>query len=81
MTNKKKSKSVVKSEERKEENVTPRPKSAPVERVISFDAYFNLLKAQGKAYAHHKAPMRKHAESNGLKEGTLPEFEKLFKSY
>lgn len=79
MTNKKKQKSVVKLKE--EKNVEVKPQSKSSERIMSFDVFFQLRIRQGKALAHHRAPMRKYAESLGLTEGTQKEFEKLFERY
>ena len=53
-----------------------------VERVISFDAYFQLMMKKSSSIApHHKAPMRKYAESKGLKEATEKEFNRVFRIY
>lgn len=53
------------------------------EQEISFDTYFQMLMARKMGVmAHHKAPMRSFAESNGLGEkASLDEFEKIFKRY
>lgn len=50
---------------------------------VSFDTYFQMLMAKRLGIMpHHKAPMRKFAESHGLgEEASLDEFEKIFKRY
>lgn len=51
-------------------------------RVLSFDLYFqSLMTKNPKVYAHHKAPMKKFAEQNGLLEASEEDFDKLFKAY
>ena len=53
-----------------------------LEPVMDFDAYFRRLMAERPhVRLHHKAPMRQYAEANNLLEGTLEQFEKVFKSY
>jgi len=50
--------------------------------LMSFDLYFQKLMASGNnIQAHHKAPMRKYAESNGLIEATEDDFDRIFKNY
>ena len=57
-------------------------KTKKVKSLMSFDVYFSLLmKTRPEVMKHHKAPMRLFAEKNGLTNGTLEDFEKLFSSY
>ena len=54
----------------------------PVERVLTFDAYFQILiSRKGKIQIHHKAPMRKFAIKHGTQEGTEKDFDRLFRLY
>lgn len=50
---------------------------------MSFDAYFQGLMKEKKGYimAHHKAPMRRYAEKQGITEGTKEEFDQVFRLY
>lgn len=51
-------------------------------RVMSFDVYFRKMQAMDpKIHAHHKAPMKRFAEQNGLQEATEEQFAKIFRSY
>lgn len=51
--------------------------------ILSFDAYFSglMVEKRGFIFPHHKAPMRKYAESKGIIDGTKAEFDELFKVY
>lgn len=51
------------------------------EESMTFDVYFQILLKEKKVLAHHKPPMRLHAEANGKKSATRTEFNELFKSY
>ena len=51
------------------------------EEIMSFDVYFQVILKEQKVLAHHKPPMRQHAEANGKKSATRTEFDELFKSY
>jgi hypothetical protein len=48
---------------------------------MTFDVYFQVLLKERKVLAHHKPPMRQHAEANGMSSATRTEFDELFKSY
>lgn len=51
-------------------------------RVISFDVYFQgLMQFESRIQPHHKAPMKKYAEQNGLLKGTKEEFDRIFRLY
>jgi len=54
-----------------------------IRTTMSFDAYFSglMTERKGLILPHHKAPMRKYAESRGRVEGTKEEFDELFKVY
>jgi len=51
------------------------------EECITFDVYFQILLKERKVLAHHKPPMRQHAEANEMSSATRTEFNELFKSY
>lgn len=51
------------------------------EELMTFDVYFQVLLKERKVLAHHKPPMRLHAEANKMASATRTEFDKLFKSY
>jgi hypothetical protein len=52
------------------------------EELISFDAFFQSLLRQGKTLKHHKLPMRKYVESQGImNEASRDKFEQILKTY
>lgn len=51
------------------------------EEKMTFDVYFQILLKERKVLAHHKPPMRNHAEANKKSSATRIEFDELFKSY
>lgn len=74
----------VKLKEKKQDKSKTSSKTSlkKVPQLISFDAYFQgLMRTDSKIYLHHKAPMKKYANKNGLSYATLEQFEKLFKAY
>lgn len=73
-------------EEESKEKSTERAISEPkkprvVERILTFDAYFQMMLKSGRAFPHHKAPMRNFASQYGLLEGTEKDFKDLFSRY
>lgn len=77
----KESKKAKKKEEKTEviEEFKPRKKKV---RVLSFDAYFQLLLKEKKSIQkHHKAAMRKYAELRGISEASKEEFDRVFRIY
>ena len=48
---------------------------------MTFDVYFQILLKERKVLAHHKPPMRQHAEAQKMSSATRIEFDELFKSY
>lgn len=67
-------------EDKKLKSVAPSRKI--YKRVFSFDAYFQgLMRENSKIYPHHKAPMKKYAESKGLTEATKEDFDRIFRLY
>ena len=87
MSREKKTKKTIQLDKNKDEEVVRKKTAAPsrkkAELLISFDAYFmKLMRMNPKILPHHKAPMRKYAESKGLKGAAKEEdYEKIFKSY
>lgn len=80
----KKDNNAEKAESNKEENkvVEATPLRKIEKRKMSFDVYFSLLmKKRPGIFPHHKAPMRKYAEKQGLLEATEEEFDRIFKVY
>lgn len=79
MSRTKRRKSSVKLEEKES---TQKSKKTKVQRIMTFDVYFQgLLRRNNKIAPHHKAPMRAYAEGKGLITGTLEEFDKIFSGY
>ena len=71
-----------KKTEKEEVIEAPRPSRKRKIAVVSFDAYFqSLVKEKKSIQKHHKAPMRKYAESKGVLEATKEEFDRLFRLY
>ncbi len=65
-----------------EEDQSTRVESKSVKLVLSFDMYFQLLRQRDpNVLIHHKAPMRKFAEAQKTENGTVDEFDKIFKKY
>ena len=49
--------------------------------VISFDVYFRKMQAlDSRIQNHHKAPMKRFAEQNGLHNATEKQFDEIFRS-
>lgn len=72
------------SKEKEEIKETEETKSSRkiVKPVITFDSYFaRLLKENTKIQPHHKAPMRSFAKKYGIEEGTLEDFQRIFRLY
>lgn len=85
MTRAKNRKKELESEEKVEEvqeSKAPKKSDAP-SQVTSFDAYFRkLMNKSSKIQMHHKAPMRKYAESKGLgQSASEKDFDEAFKTY
>lgn len=52
------------------------------ETELDFDLYFQKLMTKSlNVLPHHKAPMRKFAESKGLTKATERQFDEVFKNY
>jgi hypothetical protein len=67
-------------EEKQELNLTS--EEVETEELISFDAFFQSLLRQGKVLEHHKVPMRKYVESQGImNEVSKEKFEQILKTY
>jgi hypothetical protein len=78
----KKENNAVELDKEQKEEVPATPIRKLEKRKISFDVYFSLLmKKRPGIFPHHKAPMRKFAENNGLKEATEEEFDRIFRLY
>ena len=59
-----------------------KPSRKIVKREMSFDVYFQgLLKKNSKILPHHKAAMKKYAETKGLKIATEEEFDRIMRLY
>ena len=73
----------IKSEDREKEKTVDTSRQKKLDKVISFDVYFQkLMRDRPHVLIHHKAPMRKFAEQKGLKDAaTEAEFEEAFKLY
>lgn len=82
MSRAKKQKIDVKLDNREEKKVNAPSRKSKLDRIINFDAYFQkLMRKDSKILIHHKAPMRKYAEENGLDTATEKEFDSVFAKY
>jgi len=73
---------MAKNKKNKEEKAVQIPVSRKiVKRKVSFDVYFQMLIKKGRAQPHHKAPMKKYAESKGYIEASEEKFEEIFRMY
>lgn len=60
----------------------PKPSRKLIKREMSFDVYFQgLLKKNSKIQPHHKAAMKKYAETKGFKVATEEEFDRIMRLY
>ena len=86
MKDEKKDKRVVQLDEERKNKEYKKVDIAPSRKIekpiISFDVYFQILmRKNARILAHHKAPMRNYAESNGLKKATKEDFDRIFRLY